>query len=179
MVNNLNPSDRLQIIKADITTLSVDAIVNAANHSLLGGGGVDGAIHAAAGPELLAECRTLNGCPTGAAKITKGYRLPSKFVIHTVGPIWQGGRQNEPELLRSCYQASLDLAVQNQLRTIAFPSISTGVYGYPVELAGKVALQTIKAYLTQNSTLDKVYMVCFDDRTLCSYQQIWHEIGSE
>jgi O-acetyl-ADP-ribose deacetylase (regulator of RNase III) len=165
--------DIIEIIKADITTLKVDAIVNAANTSLLGGGGVDGAIHRAAGPELLAECRTLHGCETGQAKITKGYNLPAKYVIHTVGPVWHGGKHNEDELLRSCYQNSLKLAVQNNCRTIAFPAISCGVYGFPIDRACKIAITEIKRFLTEEQhNFTKIYLVCFDDDVFNEYLQI-------
>ena len=153
--------DRIEIREADITTLSFDAIVNAANETLLGGGGVDGAIHRAAGPELLAECRLLRGCPTGQAKITRGYRLPARHVIHTVGPIWRGGHHGEPALLASCYRESLMLAVAHGVRTIAFPAISCGVYGYPIPDAARIAVGTVARFLTSDATLTQVVFACF------------------
>ena len=162
---------RIQIIQGDITKQAVDAIVNAANCSLLGGGGVDGAIHRAAGPELLAECRTLNGCATGQAKITKGYRLPAKYVIHTPGPVWHGGSRGEPELLASCYRSSLTLAREHGCKTVDFPSISTGVYHFPLEKAAEIAISTIAAFLETAPELQQVRMVCFDARTKAHYDQ--------
>ncbi len=160
----------IEIIQGDITRQSVDAIVNAANCSLLGGGGVDGAIHRAAGPELLKECRTLNGCETGQAKITKGYKLPAKYVIHTPGPVWHGGKRNEPELLASCYRSCLELARANGCKTVDFPSISTGVYHFPLDKASVIAISTIKAYLNDHPEIDRVRMVCFDAATKAYYE---------
>jgi len=162
-------------LQADITTLSVDAIVNAANSSLLGGGGVDGAIHRAAGAELLNECLQLGGCKTGDAKITKGYRLPAKFVIHTVGPVWRGGMSGEPELLASCYQRSMELATDYGVHTLAFPSISTGVYGYPIELAARVAIKTVRSQLQKFPAIQEVVFCCFSSSDLTVYEQALSE----
>ena len=164
--------DKIEIHKGDIIKLKVDAIVNAANTTLLGGGGVDGAIHRAAGKELLAECRTLNGCKTGEAKITKGYNLSAKYVIHTVGPVWNGGNHNEDELLASCYRNSLKLADENGIKSIAFPAISTGVYRFPLERATKIAIDGITKFLNYNDEIKIVIFAAFDDRTYNSYQQV-------
>ena len=160
----------IEIIQGDITKQAVDAIVNAANCKLLGGGGVDGAIHRAAGPELLEECRTLNGCETGKAKITKGYKLPARYVIHTPGPVWHGGGGREEALLESCYRSCLELAAEQGCKTVDFPSISTGVYRFPVDKAAKIAVGTIKAFLAAHPELERVRMVCFDERTQRAYQ---------
>ena len=167
----------IEIILGDITRQSVDAIVNAANCSLLGGGGVDGAIHRAAGPELLAECRTLHGCETGKAKITKGYRLPAKYVIHTPGPVWHGGGYGEPELLASCYRSCLELAAQNGCETVDFPSISTGVYHFPLEKAAEIAIGTIAGCLREHPEIKRVRMVCFDTRTKAFYDRALEKLG--
>ena len=166
---------RIEIIQGDITKQAVDAIVNAANCSLLGGGGVDGAIHRAAGPELLAECRTLHGCETGKAKITRGYRLPAKHVIHTPGPVWRGGTHREDELLASCYRSCLALAAENGCKTVDFPSISTGVYAFPVDRAAGIAIRTIAGFLADHPTVERVRMVCFDGRTRAAYEAALQE----
>lgn len=162
----------LRAIQADITTLDVDAIVNAANSSLLGGGGVDGAIHRAAGPDLLAECRTLNGCRTGEAKITKGYRLKTRHVIHTVGPIWNGGQNGERDKLRACYTNSLRLAAENDLKSISFPCISTGVYRFPADEAAKIAVESVRAFLETPCSIEKVIFCCFSEADRDRYENL-------
>ncbi len=167
-----NLKNKIEIHKGDITKLEVDAIVNAANTSLLGGGGVDGAIHRAAGPELLEECNTLNSCPTGEAKITKGYNLPAKFIIHTVGPVWNGGKHNEDELLANCYRSSLKLAVENGMKTIAFPAISTGVYRFPLDRAANIAADQVKKFSKSDQSIEKEILVTFDARTYQAYEKI-------
>ena len=166
---------KLAAVRADITTLDVDAIVNAANSSLLGGGGVDGAIHRAAGPELLHACRLLCGCKTGDAKITGGFRLPARHVIHTVGPVWRGGDQGEPALLESCYRRSLELAAQHHIKSVAFPSISTGIYGYPIELASKVALSTVESSFELAPDVTEVTFCCFSAGDLDQYHRVLHD----
>ena len=167
---------KFSVIQGDITKQAADAIVNAANCTLLGGGGVDGAIHRAAGPELLAECRTLHGCETGKAKITKGYRLPARFVIHTPGPVWHGGKSGEEALLRSCYRSCLELAAENGCKSVDFPSISTGVYHFPLEKASRIAVETILDGLKTWPQLERVRMVCFDERTKAYYDRALAEL---
>ena len=163
---------RLRALQANIVTLAVDAIVNAANSSLLGGGGVDGAIHRAAGPKLLEECRSLGGCKVGEAKLTKGYQLPARFIIHTVGPVWRGGKNGEPELLASCYRGSLAIAAKHGMRSIAFPSISTGVYGYPIELAARVAVETVCNLVRKSSKIEEIIFCCFSQNDLDVYESL-------
>lgn len=164
--------DKIEIIEGDITKQTVDAIVNAANTTLLGGGGVDGAIHRASGPKLLEECRTLNGCKTGEAKITKGYNLPVKYVIHTVGPVWNDGKRNEDELLANCYKNSLILAKKHDVKIIAFPSISTGAYRFPIDRACKIALKEVKDFLNKDTSIEKVIFVCFGKEVYNSYLNV-------
>jgi O-acetyl-ADP-ribose deacetylase (regulator of RNase III) len=168
----------IELLQGDITALRVDAIVNAANTSLLGGGGVDGAIHRAAGPELLDECRTLGGCPTGEARITRGYRLPAKFVIHTVGPVWSGGNRNEEKLLRSCYEKALELADRNQLQSIAFPSISTGAYRFPIDQASKIAVAAVREGLRERKGIKRVVFCCFSEADYRVYKAALSEGGA-
>ena len=163
---------RIEIVRGDITTCAVDAIVNAANTTLLGGGGVDGAIHRAAGPELLAECRTLGGCAPGEAKITRGYRLPARFVIHTVGPVWRSGKNGEPETLANCYRNSLQVAVENGIKMIAFPAISCGAYGYPIEEAAQMAVTTTREFLTNEDKIEKVIFVLWGEDIYEAYRQL-------
>ncbi len=163
---------RLRALQANIVTLSVDAIVNAANSSLLGGGGVDGAIHRAAGLKLLEECRSLGGCKVGEAKLTKGYQLPARFIIHTVGPVWRGGKNGEPELLASCYRGSFAIAAKHGMRSIAFPSISTGVYGYPIELAARVAVETVCDVVRKSSKIEEIIFCCFSQNDLDVYESL-------
>lgn len=170
---------KISIVRGDITKQAVDAIVNAANMSLLGGGGVDGAIHRAAGPELLEECQTLGGCDTGDAKITKGYNLPAKYVIQTVGPVWRGGRHNEDELLARCYRRSFEVLRGQGLTSIAFPSISTGAFGFPVERACRIALREIRTAVEANESIEKIVIVCFDDHTFRSYKSAQKDFFNE
>jgi O-acetyl-ADP-ribose deacetylase (regulator of RNase III) len=165
------PRERIDIVRGDITTLDVDAIVNAANSTLLGGGGVDGAIHRAAGPELLAECRKLGGCQPGEAKLTRGYRLPARFVIHTVGPVWTGGNRDEAQTLVNCYRNSLQLAVENGIKTIAFPAISCGAYRYPIRQAAQIALETTKDFLSSSDKIDKVFLVLWSKEIYDAYRE--------
>lgn len=165
---------RIELLKEDITQVNTDAIVNAANSSLLGGGGVDGAIHRAAGPELLDECRKINGCPTGDAKITKGYRLKAKYVIHTVGPVWRGGKNNEEDLLALCYKNSLRIAVINSCKSVAFPNISTGIYHFPKELAADIAINAVNSFISEGNEMEKIQFVCFDEENYRIYQEMLH-----
>jgi O-acetyl-ADP-ribose deacetylase (regulator of RNase III) len=167
-----NLDSNIEIVRGDITKLDVDAVVNAANTTLLGGGGVDGAIHRAAGPELLAECRTLGGCQPGGAKLTKGYRLPARFIIHTVGPVWTGGKRGEPQILANCYRNSLQLAVENGIKTIAFPAISCGAYGYPIQEATRVALETTREFLASDDKIEKVIFVLWGEDVCEAYRRL-------
>src|SRR5215470_4037314 len=169
---NETPEKKIEILRGDITKLKVDAIVNAANTTLLGGGGVDGAIHHAAGPDLLAECRMIGGCRPGEAKITQGYRLPARFIIHTVGPIWHGGKHDEAQILTDCYRNSLQLAAENQVKTIAFPAISCGAYGYPLEKAAHIAITTTRDFLATNKEIEKVIFVVWGEEVYNAYRRI-------
>jgi O-acetyl-ADP-ribose deacetylase (regulator of RNase III) len=168
----------IRAIKADITTLAVDAVVNAANTTLLGGGGVDGAIHHAAGPELLEECRRVGGCPTGEARITRGHRLPARWIIHTVGPVWKGGDRGEAALLASCYESSLRVAAENNLRSIAFPAIGTGAYAYPLELATTIAISSVRRMTSQGDSFDEVVFCCYSGEDLAIYKRILRDPGA-
>jgi O-acetyl-ADP-ribose deacetylase len=168
---------KLQVVRADITGLAIDAIVNAANSTLLGGGGVDGAIHRAAGPELLAECRKLGGCKTGDAKVTRGYKLPARHVIHAVGPVWRGGTQNEPALLTACYRRSLELALEHRCRSIAFPAISCGIYGYPMAAGATIAVRETSAFLAKHESMDRIVFALFDDAALKIYEAEVARVG--
>lgn len=169
---NINLNNRIKLIQDDITKLNVDAIVNAANGRLAGGGGVDGAIHRAAGSELSEACQKLVGCPTGSSKITPGFKLPAKYIIHTVGPVWRGGNSNENQLLASCYKASLDIAAQNNIKSIAFPNISTGIYGFPKQEAANIAINTVSSFLIENQLPKQVFFVCFDEQNYNLYKEI-------
>jgi O-acetyl-ADP-ribose deacetylase (regulator of RNase III) len=171
-------ANRIEVLKADITTLAVDAIVNAANSSLLGGGGVDGAIHRAAGAELMKECRTLGGCPTGQAKLTNGYLLPARFVIHTVGPVWSGGSQTEAQLLASCYRNCFAIARGKSLHTLAFPAISCGIYGYPIDQAVEIAVRETLAELDSNSAIEKIIFACFNEEISSEYRRALADTGA-
>ncbi|NLX15295.1 MAG: O-acetyl-ADP-ribose deacetylase [Phycisphaerales bacterium] len=175
----MNPSvhERIRLRKGDITRVEADAIVNAANTSLLGGGGVDGAIHRAAGPDLLAECRTLGGCPTGSARITCGYKLPARHVIHAVGPVYRDGLHGEPDLLAGCYRTALRLAVENGCKSVAFPAISCGIYGYPIRDAARIARDEVVAFIREHPEIEQVIFVLFDDRAYDVYEEVLHEAG--
>ena len=166
---------KIEVIKGDITKLNVDATVNAANESLLGGGGVDGAIHKGAGYELLEECRSLNGCKTGRSKITKGYKLPAKYVIHTVGPVWRGGNRHEEELLKSCYKSALNLAKENGIKTVAFPAISCGIYRFPIDKASQIAINTVKEFINEFDCFEKIIFIDINEKIIETYKNILDE----